>query len=64
MMAENDITASELHLRNDRHSVFNESKCELPNLDKFYKEFVHIPCGWWVQDEDRERIVELIKKGW
>lgn len=63
-MEANGIAASPLHLRNDRHSVFAESKRELPNLDKFYAEFVHIPCGWWVEKEDRERIVDLIKKGW
>lgn len=63
-MEENGVTASPLHLRNDRHSVFAESKRNLPNLDKFYSEFVHIPCGWWVNPEDREYIVELIKKGW
>lgn len=64
MLASEGIMASELHLRNDRHSIFEESKCDLPVLDEFYKQFVHIPCGWWVNVEDRERIVGLIKKGW
>lgn len=64
MMEANGIMASELHLRNDRHSIFNESKCELPALDDFYSHFVHIPCGWWVSDADREKIVSLIQKGW
>lgn len=64
MMADNGILASPLHHRSDTHSVFAESKCSLPALDKFYEEFVHIPCGWWVTDEDREMIVEAIKKGW
>jgi dTDP-4-amino-4,6-dideoxygalactose transaminase len=62
-MAEAGITASPLHLRNDRHSVF-QSSSELPSLDKFYEEFVHIPCGWWITGEDREYIVDIIKKGW
>ena len=64
MMADNGIAASELHLRNDRHSVFNESKAELPVFDEFYKKMVHIPCGWWVNIEDRQRIASVIKKGW
>lgn len=64
MMADGGVLASELHLRNDRHSVFSESKRLLPCLDEFYQKFVHIPCGWWVSTEDRERIVALIKKGW
>lgn len=63
-MEEAGITASPLHHRSDTHSVFAESKCDLPNLDSFYQSFVHIPCGWWVSDEDRERMVEIIRKGW
>ena len=64
MMEENGITASPLHHRTDTHSVFADSKCELPGMEKFYSEFVHIPCGWWVDDETREKIVEAIKRGW
>ncbi len=64
MMEENGITASPLHHRSDTHSVFAESRCELPNMEKWYSEFVHIPCGWWVDEEVREKIVSAIKKGW
>jgi len=63
-MEENGILASPLHLRNDRHSVFHSEEIETPNLDIFYESFVHIPCGWWLTDEDRERIVDTIRKGW
>lgn len=63
-LSENGITASELHLRNDRHSIFDESKTSLPVFDEFYKKMVHIPCGWWVTPEDREKIVKIIKEGW
>ena len=64
MMEANGVMASPLHHRSDTHSIFQTSKRNLPNMDKWYKEFVHIPCGWWVGDEERERIVETIKKGW
>ena len=64
MMEANGISVSPLHHRSDTHSIFQKSKRSLPNMDKWYKEFVHIPCGWWVGDEERERIVETIKKGW
>lgn len=63
MMEENGVLASPLHHRCDTHSVFKESRCNLPNMDKFYSEFVHIPCGWWVTEADREKIVSLIKQG-
>ena len=58
------IAASPLHHRSDTHSVFESSRCELPGLDRFYEEFVHIPCGWWVDEEERERTAEVIKGGW
>ena len=64
MMADADVTASPLHHRSDTHSVFAASKCDLPNMDDWYSKFVHIPCGWWVDDETREKIVDTIKKGW
>lgn len=64
MMESNGILASTLHHRSDTHSVFNQSKTELPNMDKFYNEFVHIPCGWWVGEEEHEKIVSAIKSGW
>lgn len=64
MMADYGVMASPLHLRNDRHSVFNAGKSKLPNLDAFYASFVHTPCGWWLGENDKHKIVELIKKGW
>ncbi|MFY9090180.1 DegT/DnrJ/EryC1/StrS family aminotransferase [Arcobacter aquimarinus] len=64
MMLQNGIVASDLHKRNDLHSIFKDSKTILPNVDNFEKEWVHIPCGWWVSPEDREYIVNTIKKGW
>lgn len=64
MMEEHGIMATQLHHRSDTHSVFAKSRCELPNMDEWYSHFVHIPCGWWVDDEAREKIVEVIRKGW
>lgn len=64
MMESNGIMASTLHHRSDTHSVFSESKCELPQMEEWYSKFVHIPCGWWVGEEEREKVVSVIKKGW
>ncbi len=58
------ISASALHVRNDQHQVFGRSPEPLENADKFCNEYVHIPCGWWVDKHDREFITETIKKGW
>lgn len=64
MMENNGIAASMLHHRSDTHSVFAGSKCDLPQMDEWYDSFVHIPCGWWVGKEQREKIVDTIKRGW
>lgn len=52
------------HRRNDRHSVFAASRTELPGLDRFYDRMLHIPCGWWVGDDEREHIVGALREGW
>lgn len=64
MMDSKGVMASPLHHRSDTHSVFAESKCELPQMEQWYRSFVHIPCGWWVDEADRDRIVAAIKSGW
>lgn len=63
-LAEHNISASPLHHRNDSHSIFASSKRNLPNLDVFYNKMVHIPCGWWLSEDDRAHIVNVIKAGW
>jgi perosamine synthetase len=63
-LTEHGIGNSQAHKRNDLHSVFVSSRRELPGLDSFYSRMLHIPCGWWVNDEDREHIANIIKIGW
>ncbi|MBI1891056.1 MAG: DegT/DnrJ/EryC1/StrS family aminotransferase [Burkholderiales bacterium] len=63
-LAAHGIAASQAHKRNDQHSVFAESSCPLPGLDAFYDKMIHIPCGWWISDEQRQSIVDVIRKGW
>lgn len=63
-MSEIDVMASELHKRNDWHDYLNDFNTPLPNLDKFYSKMVHLPCGWWLKPDERDLIVETIKKGW
>jgi perosamine synthetase len=57
------VAASKLHRPNHLHSIFADSRTDLPGLDAFYRRMVHIPCGWWVGDEDRQRIVDALRKG-
>lgn len=57
------VSASKLHRPNNLHSIFRTSWAELPGLELFYKKLLHIPSGWWVRDEDRQLIVDVLKKG-
>jgi dTDP-4-amino-4,6-dideoxygalactose transaminase len=63
-MKECGIVVSQVHERNDIHSCVREFKTILPNLDKITPRLISIPVGWWVTEEDREYIVDCIKKGW
>jgi len=58
------ITTSQVHERNDIHSCLTEFRTQLPNLDKIRNKLTSIPVGWWVSNEDRQYIVDCIKKGW
>ncbi|OOF13195.1 pyridoxal-5'-phosphate-dependent protein [Salinivibrio sp. PR932] len=64
VLNEKGIAVSDLHKRNDMHAIFRDSKSHLPNLDEYEKSWVHIPCGWWIEKEHREYIVNTIKQGW
>ncbi|WP_277980486.1 DegT/DnrJ/EryC1/StrS family aminotransferase [Sphingomonas phyllosphaerae] len=56
------ITASKLHRPNHRHSVLAPFAGPLPGVDRFYDRLLHLPCGWWVDDADRDRIVAVVKE--
>lgn len=58
------IVVSQVHERNDKHTCVSEYKSSLPTLDRIIGKVVSIPVGWWVTDEDRQYIVDCIKKGW
>jgi dTDP-4-amino-4,6-dideoxygalactose transaminase len=57
------VSASKLHRPNHLHSAFQPFSRPLPGLSAYYRRLTHIPCGWWVGDEDRERIVSALRKG-
>lgn len=59
-----NIVVSQVHERNDKHSCVREYRAALPTLDRIIGQVVSIPVGWWVTKEEREYIVESIKKGW
>lgn len=55
------IAASKLHRPNHLHSVFAPYAAAMPGLSRFYDRLLHLPCGWWVGDEDRKRIATIVE---
>ena len=60
-MKEREITASQVHKRNDVHSCLADFKRPLAQLDALEDHYACIPCGWWLSDSDIERIIQAIK---
>lgn len=63
-MKECGISVSQVHERNDKHTCMREYRTHLPNLDATIGKITHIPVGSWVTNEDRQYIVDCIRKGW
>jgi dTDP-4-amino-4,6-dideoxygalactose transaminase len=61
-MSEAGITVSQVHARNDKHTMLRDFQCELPGVDAFVEKMVSIPVGWWITDEQRQFIVDTIRK--
>jgi dTDP-4-amino-4,6-dideoxygalactose transaminase len=58
------IVVSQVHERNDKHTAVREFRSPLPTLEQTIGKVVSIPVGWWVSEEERQYIVDCIKKGW
>ena len=58
------IAVSRVHERLDKYTYTKKFQKDLPNLDRIYEKHLSIPVGWWIDTEDREYIIECIKKGW
>ena len=56
------ITVSQVHARNDAHTMFKDFKIALPGVDEFASEQVSIPVGWWLTQEDTSRIIDAVVK--
>jgi dTDP-4-amino-4,6-dideoxygalactose transaminase len=59
-----NIIVSQVHERNDKHTCVRDYAAPLPTLDRTIGKVVSIPVGWWISNEEREYIVDCIKRGW
>lgn len=56
------VAASKLHRPNHLHSILAPFAGPMPGLDQFYARLLHLPCGWWVDDAEREHIVRVVER--
>ncbi|MFC2140420.1 DegT/DnrJ/EryC1/StrS family aminotransferase [Candidatus Auribacterota bacterium] len=59
-MKKKKIVVSQVHARNDRHTVFKEFLTDLPGVDEFAKEEVCIPVGWWLTKKETAYIINQV----
>ncbi len=59
-MKNKGITVSQVHARNDHHTVFKEFKASLAGVDAFVEKQVSIPVGWWLTLEEREYVAQTV----
>jgi len=55
------IEASKVHLPNYLHPIFNSSNVKLSGCEEFYKNILHIPCGWWLKKKDINKIRKILE---
>lgn len=54
------IVVSQVHARNDTHTMFREFRRVLPGVTRFVADQVSIPVGWWLTDAQREYIADTV----
>ena len=59
-LASRGVAASPVHRRNDTHPAFHFPNGPLPGVDHIAEHGVAIPVGWWVSDQDREKVAGAV----
>lgn len=59
-LADREIASSPVHHRNDLYTATAKFRRDLPGLDNFSRKQVSIPVGFWLTEEDRDRIISAV----
>jgi perosamine synthetase len=63
-LRERGIETSIVHARNDLYTAFGGRREDLPNLDRFDRTYIALPCHLSIDDEDVAYLTETIREGW
>lgn len=61
---EHGIEADQVHYRNDRYSIFAESRGEFPNMDAVDGKYLCLPMHMGLTVEDVGYICDVVRSGW
>lgn len=60
-LAERGIESSPVHARNDKHTAFDFPNGPLPGVDYFSTHMLAVPCGWWLNQDEVELVIEGVE---
>ena len=63
-LRENQIESNQVHYRNDRYTLFHESRGHFPNMDAIEDEYLVLPLHTRMTVADVERVIKVIRSGW
>ena len=63
-LRENRIESGQVHYRNDRYTIFSESRSSFPNMDAIEDKYLVLPLHTNMTIQDVERVVNVIRTGW
>jgi perosamine synthetase len=63
-LRERGIETSIVHARNDSYTAFGGRRSDLPNLDRFDRTYIALPCHLSMDDEDVSHVITTIREGW
>jgi perosamine synthetase len=63
-LREHHIESNQVHFRNDRYTVFKNSRGDFPNMDAVENDYLVLPIHMQMTLEDVDRICTVIASGW
>lgn len=63
-LREHRIESNQVHYRNDRYSIFQDSRGSFPNMDAIEDDYLVLPLHTRMTEDDARRVVEVIRSGW
>ena len=64
MMKQNEIETHMVHIRCDMYPIFGGRRLNLPAMNELEPKYVSIPLHQGLSDDDVDKVIKTIKKGW